>query len=380
MTDLLTYCTCADPRRINPATGHYPGCPDSIIPPDQLLPPWEVVTTEERVYAGKGARSERHPDGKPIFDVIQRTNLVPGRAWSEARKAPAPDAPVATAGDSADDSAPSIVCVLDTETTGLTDPRVCEIALCVVDLSSPSSPSSPGELKIIARHAKLLNPGKAIEPSAVRVHGIRDQDVRDCPTLADVWEKLVAWVEKYAGRDGKSAQVIAHNAPFDRRAITGSLPLLPGDLPPWHWRCSMALAKKVAPGLPSYSLHDDPAKGKTGLATSLKLVKGESHRAMGDVITTVSLLGALRARAGAWSTWRGEAVSWAGKAIVEAPGKPGKPAEAVPEAPAVAVESAPEKPAPPVMPAAFIKPQRKPARAVPQGPSLFDRIATKEPA
>jgi hypothetical protein len=142
VTALLTFCACINPRRINPATGHYPGCPDSIIPPDQLLPPWEVVTTEERVYAGKGARSERHPDGKPIFDVIQRTNLVPGRAWSEARKAPAPDAPVATAGDSADDSAPSIVCVLDTETTGLTDPRVCEIALCVVDLSSPLLPLS----------------------------------------------------------------------------------------------------------------------------------------------------------------------------------------------------------------------------------------------
>jgi len=365
VTALLTFCACIDPRRINPSTGHYPGCPDSIIPPDQLLPPWEVVTTEERVYAGKGARSERHPDGKPIFDVIQRTNLVPGRAWSEARKAPAPDAPVATAGDSADDSAPSIVCVLDTETTGLTDPRVCEIALAVIDLSSPSSPGGP---KVIARHAKLLNPGKAIEPSAVRVHGIRDEDVRDCPTLADVWEKLVAWVEKYATHPGHPPQIVAHNAAYDRRAISSSLPLLPGELPAWHWRCSMALAKKVAPGLPSYSLHDSP--GKVGLATSLSLTRGESHRAMGDVLTTVSLLGALRARAGAWTSWRGEAVSWAGKAAAEAPGKAGKPVQ-----PAAEAATAPTKPA--ALPAPVSK-QRKPARAVPQGPSLFDLLQAPE--
>mgnify|MGYP000163811751 FL=1 len=376
MSSLLTFCACIDPRRINPATGHYPGCPDSIIPPDQLLPPWEVVTTEERVYAGKGARSERHPDGKPIFDVIQRTNLVPGRAWSEARKAPAPDAPVATAGDSADDSAPSIVCVLDTETTGLTDPRVCEIALCVVDLS-PVTPSGP---KVIARHAKLLNPGKSIEPSDVRVHGIRDEDVRDCPTLADVWEKLVAWVEKYATRPGHPPQIVAHNAAYDRRAIAGSLPLLPGELPAWQWRCSVALAKRVAPGLPSYSLHDSP--GKVGLATSLFLTRGESHRAMGDVLTTVSLLGALRAHAGAWTSWRGPAVEWAGKAAVGAVVQAGKPAAAVREEPA----DAPEKPAAATLPplAAPVskpsKPSRKPARAVPQGPSLFDLIAAKESA
>jgi DNA polymerase III epsilon subunit-like protein len=370
MSDLLTFCACIDPRRINPSTGHYPGCPDSIIPPECLLPPWEVVITEERVYAGKGARSERHPDGKPIFDVIQRTNLVPGRAWSELRKAPAPvettraASPAAEAFDAPDTG--SIVCVLDTETTGLTDPRVCEIALAVVDLSSPSS---PGEPKIIARHAKLLNPGKSIEPSAVRVHGIRDEDVRDCPTLADVWEKLVAWVEKYATRPGHPPQIVAHNAAYDRRAITGSLPLLPGELPPWHWRCSMALAKRVTPGLPSYSLHDDPSKGKVGLATSLKLLKGESHRAMGDVLTTVSLLGALRARAGVWSAWRGEAVSWAGKAA----------AGAAVEAPVQAEKPAPATLPPLAAPASKGK-QRKPARAVPQGPSLFDLIAAKESA
>lgn len=84
---VLTFCACIDPRRIDPATGHYPNCPDEIIPPECLLPPWELLTKEERVYAGRSARSERHPDGKPIFDVVTRTELVPPRS------APVPSGP-----------------------------------------------------------------------------------------------------------------------------------------------------------------------------------------------------------------------------------------------------------------------------------------------
>lgn len=107
---------------------------------------------------------------------------------------------------------------------------------------------------------------------------------------------------------------------------------------------------------------------------------------MGDVVTTVSLLGALRARAGAWSTWRGPAVSWAGKAIAETEEKPVEAVQSAPVEAAKPVESTPEKPAaavvppaPAPIPAAFTRPVRKPARAVPQGPSLFDRLQETAP-
>lgn len=355
MTDLLTFCTCVDPRRINPATGHYPGCPDEIIPPECLLPPHELVTRERNVPEKKA------PDGRVIKWGKERwTELAPGPAWTEAYVAPviAPIAPVeqpASAAPIESDPSDSIVCIVDIEATGFRKAGsvvgVCEIALCVADLSSLDP---TGEPRIIARHGKLLDPGMPIPADATRVHGITDAMVKGAPHLADIFPRIVAWVAEHC----PSAGIIAHSAPYDREVIADVCRAHGIALPPWHWRCSMALAKKVAPGLPSYSLHDDPSKGKVGLATSLGLRKGTSHRAMGDVVTTVSLLGALRARAGAWTAWRGDAVAWGAAKAVEAPARPAS-APAAPQA----------IPAPP--PA---KSQRKPARTVPTGPSLFDRL------
>jgi len=82
---VLTFCACIDPRRIDPATGHYPNCPDEIIPPECLLPPWELLTKEERVYAGKGARSEKYPAGKPIYESVTRHELVEPPACASGR-------------------------------------------------------------------------------------------------------------------------------------------------------------------------------------------------------------------------------------------------------------------------------------------------------
>lgn len=364
---LLTRCVCIDPRRINPATGHYPGCPDEIIPPGQLLPPHELVTRVENTLEGRGPRSEKYPEGKPIFGKIVHADLVPGRAWTAPVKpVRAAEVSAATAEQPAaaapveSDPPDSIIVVLDTETTGLRRTGavvgVCEIGLSVIDLS-------PEHPVVIAQAARLLYPGCKIPRESSAVHGITDEMVAGKAHLSEVWGKLCEWVTKHAGHH---PQIIAHNAPYDREVIADVLRAASLPLPPWHWRCSLSLAKRVIPGLPSYSLHD--GYGKPGLATSLQLVKGEGHRAMGDVITTVSLLGALRARAGAWTSWRGDAVVWGAPAngkAVEAPKGAAKP-----------VESAPEKPAPAPAPAPSPSPKTvKGRRPAPTGPDLFSRIA-----
>jgi DNA polymerase III epsilon subunit-like protein len=318
---VLTFCACIDPRRIDPATGHYPNCPDEIIPPECLLPPWDVKSYTLDDYVGKGARSDRYPNGKPIYEKITRTDLAPGRAWTEAR--PVSVAPAQTSAPSpvSPPSAPVLAVVLDTETTGISDPRVCEIALAIVDLSTVHP-------KVIAHASKLVNPGRPIPPEATRVHGITDADVANCPSLADVWPKLLEWVGKHAGEG--VVDIIAHNASYDRKAVELSLPLLPDELPPWRWHCSMLAARRIFPDLPSHSLHDDRFKGKRGLASSLGLTRGESHRALGDVKTTVSLLGKLCEKAGLWHTWRGEMqVGWGSARVFTVKGKaaPAKTAE-----------------------------------------------------
>lgn len=378
---LLTFCACIDPRRINPQTGHYPGCPDEIIPPECLLPPWEVKTTEERVYVGKGARSDRYLTGKPIYEAVTRHELVAPRASAPAR----PIGPTATTATGPAD-APAIVLVLDTETTGLRRKDhvvgVCEIGLAVVDLS-PVSPV------ILAKHAKLLHPGVPIPPDATRVHGIRDADVRDCQHLCDVWPALVAWVDRFARPGGQSeACVIAHNAPYDRAVLFDALTDRGIALPlHWRWFCSQQLAKRVLPGLPSYSLHDKD--GKAGLATSVHLNKGEGHRAMGDVITTISLLGEMRKRAGEWGAWRGQSTNWKGEKIAEKPDQKTAPQRLASASAAPAPVAPSPSPVSPVQatsaasPAASFAARPRPRKAAPP-PSmdLFARLPStrQEPA
>lgn len=358
---ILTFCACIDPRRINPATGHYPGCPDEIIPPECLLPPWEVRTTEERVYVGKGARSDRYPNGKPIYEKITRTDLAPGRAWTEAR--PVSVAPAQTSAPSpvSPPSAPVLAVVLDTETTGISDPRVCEIALAAVDLSTVTP-------KVIAHASKLVNPGKPIPPEATRVHGITDADVSNCPSLADVWPKLIEWVGKHVGESGP-VDIIAHNASYDRKALELTLQLLPDELPAWRWFCSLQASKRIFPDLPSHSLHDDRFKGKRGLSSTLGLTKGESHRALGDVKTTVSLLGKLCEKAGHWTAWRGEMqAGWGSARVFTVKGKaaPAKTAEKPAREPAPQKPSnAPAEPATASPDPAAVQSLPAPSRALP---------------
>lgn len=377
---LLTRCVCIDPRRIDPATGHYPSCPDDIIPPDQLLPPWEVMHRSERVYEGRSARSAAHPEGKPIFGVVQTAELVPGKRWTAPVRMPvrASESVSEPVREQVNEpAAPSIVVVLDTETTGLRRQGhtvgVCEIGLAVIDLGPVPQQGGP---RIIARHSKLLHPGMPIPRESSQVHGILDADVRDAPHLCDVWPALLAWIARFAG---ESPCVVAHNASFDREVIADVLRAHGIDLPPWQWRCSMQLARKVIPGLPSYSLHD--GYGKTGLATSLQLVKGEGHRAMGDVITTVSLLGALRSKAGPWESWRGEGKVWTEERATDQPATQSTstaPAEApdtspAPSAPATAA-GARKGPRKASASAPSSKPVGKPAKAHPL--DLFTFAAT----
>ena len=74
---------------------------------------------------------------------------------------------------------------LDIESTGLniaTD-RIVEISLLKV------MPNGDQELK-----TRRLNPTILISPEAQRVHGISDDDVKDCPTFKSIAKSLAAWM------------------------------------------------------------------------------------------------------------------------------------------------------------------------------------------
>ncbi len=89
---------------------------------------------------------------------------------------------------------------IDTETTGLhseSGDRIIEI----------------GAIEIVGRERTgkelhyYLQPDRPIDAGATDVHGIRDEDLVDCPRFADVSDELIEFL--------RSSELIAHNASFD---------------------------------------------------------------------------------------------------------------------------------------------------------------------
>lgn len=259
-----------------------------------------VTMPEERPAwreVSRRAREKRHGEW---FDVITKVLVTPVEVSAQVTATPSTAASAST-----DPSAPEIITVIDTETTGLKrgakeGARITEIAAVVIDL---------GARKILGRFQSLIDPGVAIPSEITRLTGITDAMVRGQPSFAEVWPRVLELVATHC----PSMDVVAHNAAFDRGQFEDAMEragLLSCDWPRWRWRDSKTMASRVIPGLPSYSLSGRPGQGP-GLRESLKLPAQTAHRAMGDVLTTCSLLRALRERAGApWATWCGEATVW----------------------------------------------------------------------
>jgi DNA polymerase III subunit epsilon len=127
--------------------------------------------------------------------------------------------------------------VLDTETTGLdprTGHRLIEIACIELEDYLPTGRS----------FQRYCHPDRAIDPDAERVHGISLASLADKPRFHEpqVWEELVAFIGE--------ADLVAHNAPFDRGFLNAELERVghPG-YGPERWVDTLPLAQKRFPGM-----------------------------------------------------------------------------------------------------------------------------------
>lgn len=132
--------------------------------------------------------------------------------------------------------------VLDTETTGMNQGagphylghKIIEIG-CVEVINR----------KLTGRHYHVyINPEMSIDPEAIAVHGITDDDVKDCPKFADIAQEFIDFIQ--------GAEIIAHNAPFDVGFMDYEFDKLPGGGPKTTQLCevidSLAVAKDKFPG------------------------------------------------------------------------------------------------------------------------------------
>lgn len=127
--------------------------------------------------------------------------------------------------------------VLDTETTGFdpkTGDRLIEVG-CIELLDL---------LPTGRTFHRFVNPERSIPADAIKVHGITDEKVKDAPKFHEIVDDLMAFVG--------DAQMIAHNAAFDRNFIDFELNRcgrpITGEP---RWIDTLKLAQTRFPGMPN---------------------------------------------------------------------------------------------------------------------------------
>ncbi len=152
---------------------------------------------------------------------------------------------------------------LDTETTGLdpkTGHRLVEIACIEIEDFIPTGRS----------FHRYINPDRDIDPEAEKVHGISRKMLADKPRFAD--PDVAAAFLDFIGE----ANLVAHNAPFDRGFINAELLKIgKAPIPDSRWTCTYDLAKSRFPG--AYNSLDALCK-----RFKISLAEREKHGALID--------------------------------------------------------------------------------------------------
>lgn len=157
--------------------------------------------------------------------------------------------------------------IVDIETTGgnASDSRITEIAIVIHDGKS-----------VIDRYETLVNPEKDIPVPIFALTGINNEMVKNAPTFDTISDTVLEMLTDRV--------FVAHNVNFDYSFVRHQLQEAGFK---WTARklCTVRAARKIKPGLPSYSLGN--------LCNSLGIPLEHRHRAGGDADATAILFSQL---------------------------------------------------------------------------------------
>lgn len=153
--------------------------------------------------------------------------------------------------------------VIDVEGSGSTPPEIVELAMLeIADLKFTGN----------KRHW-LVRPKEPIEPSATRIHGLTDDDVIGAPSIEDIADDILEWLE--------DMPIIGHNVRIEYEIISRSIP----DWSPRAAIDTLKLARLLRPGLRSYGLEKlGTSLGHSDEAT--RLSESKHHSALYDATLT----------------------------------------------------------------------------------------------
>jgi len=156
-------------------------------------------------------------------------------------------------------------CVFDFETTGTSSrtDKVIEIGMVRIIKG-----------KIVDTFSSFINPGRPIPYFIKNITGITTSDVQDAPYFDEVYSKI----KNFMG----DSILVAHNLGFDisflrNECLSTELQMIPNDA-----ICTLKIAKKIFPALPSKSLGN--------MVKHLKIRHRDVHRGLGDASATGKVL------------------------------------------------------------------------------------------
>lgn len=157
---------------------------------------------------------------------------------------------------------------VDTETTGLSShlDRIIEIAVVLAEVDWETG----GIIRRLDQYQGLQDPGRRIPAAAMAVHGITDAMVKD--------QRIDG--RRVAALLAEADLCLAHNSGFDKGFVAQIVPDARGCT--WGCTCHGIPWRTLYPSLRSTALQY--------LSSRFGCDKGDAHRALGDVETTMNLV------------------------------------------------------------------------------------------
>lgn len=174
---------------------------------------------------------------------------------------------------------------MEKEDLQLTDLSLDEAQFAVLDFETTGTSSRFGRAieigiarmkngKIIDTYSSLINPGCQIPYQITTITGITNDDVLNAPYFEDIVDEVESFIN--------DSILVAHNLPFDLSFLRAEFKRADKDVNELPKICTLKLARKMYPALPSKSLGN--------LVKHFKIRHAHAHRALGDATVTAKLL------------------------------------------------------------------------------------------
>lgn len=126
---------------------------------------------------------------------------------------------------------------LDFETANRQTHSACSVALTVVR-----------DNEIVDEFYSLIKPETWFDAINIRIHGISEADVAHSPKFPDIWEQI----DHHFTKD---QLIVAHNMPFDKRVLHGTLSHYQLQQPRFQTLCTVQSSRRLLKELPNHKLN-----------------------------------------------------------------------------------------------------------------------------